>query len=540
AQTSAWRHRLALMMLGVALAVFAVYAGCYANAFLYDDNYLIVGNQFLRHWRDWPLFFMEMLGAGANINYGYYRPLQQLLYMAVYHIEGLSTEAFHFLNIALHAANACLMLALGRKLDFRPIAVFAAALLWAVHPVQTEAVVYMSATADPLYVFFCLSGLLVLLPDFSPRRIGAACLFFVCALLGKESALSFPLLAASLLYYISKDRLKFHTYLRLWPLAAIGGLYILLHGMIGPHEHIRAAIHAPHQLPSFLSGIAPFAVLPFYARFMLWPFHFYMRHEIDQATWAWGVCLLAGVVMAIGAGLQIARKQTPGALPLSWGLAWFFAAYLPVCGIGDIAYEHWMYLPSLGLFLGAAQSMALFLDHRGQRLSRVRARAGIAGILMLAGLLGFVTWQQNKIWRSPESFYGNIIVAGAPAPHAHTDIGLYYASEGKYREALREYDIAAREYAVSSDLTTTPENRAILQTAIAASMLGLPDGKTQKKRQEALRHLRQAEAINPDGYAALDMMAKLYTEMGDKRQAALYRRKVERARMRFGTAAQGN
>src|SRR5271168_667820 len=80
-------------------AVFAAYAGVYHNAFLYDDDNIIVRNVFLRSWRNAPDLFTSMLMTGAGRANLYYRPLQTLLYLIIFQMAGLSTVAFHLLNV---------------------------------------------------------------------------------------------------------------------------------------------------------------------------------------------------------------------------------------------------------------------------------------------------------------------------------------------------------------------------------------------------------------------------------------------------------
>ena len=221
--------------------VFAVYSNIYANLFLYDDENLILHNRFLQDWHYLPTLFVTSLNAGNNIDSAYYRPLQSLLYMFVVQVAGFSLFAFHFLNLALHAVNACLVYRLGLKFKFKPIAVFCAALLWALHPVQTEAVTYMSATADALYTCFCLLGIFVLLPDFTPRRISLALPFMFLALLSKEAAVIFPLLAASCFYFVNERRFELKTYMRFWPLFCLTVIYAVLHHIFLPPRYRRGA-----------------------------------------------------------------------------------------------------------------------------------------------------------------------------------------------------------------------------------------------------------------------------------------------------------
>jgi hypothetical protein len=187
-------------------AVFLAYSNVYHNDFLYDDISLITENKFLTSWNYLGILFATpaLQGYSATFHDPFYRPLQMFLYLCVYQVAGPSTIAFYFLNLTLHSSNACLLYALGIRLGFNRVGVFLAVLLWALHPVHTEAITYMSGTADPLCGVFLLSGILVLVPEYSRWRVLTACALFVLALLSKETAVVFPLLVMGLLFYRSE------------------------------------------------------------------------------------------------------------------------------------------------------------------------------------------------------------------------------------------------------------------------------------------------------------------------------------------------
>ena len=155
-------HHEIVPYLLLAAAVFLAYASVYDNAFLFDDDLIIVMNRFLPNWGSLPHLLTASTTDGARIAGGFYRPMQLLAYFIVYHLfGGLNTIGFHLLNVGLHAANACLMYALGRRLGFNAGACFFATLVWAMHPLHTEAITYMSGTADPLFVFFTMLGVVL-------------------------------------------------------------------------------------------------------------------------------------------------------------------------------------------------------------------------------------------------------------------------------------------------------------------------------------------------------------------------------------------
>ncbi len=90
-------------------AVFLVYANVYDNAFLFDDNLVIELNDYLRSWSTFGRLVMGSTTEGAHIAGGFYRPVQNILYFFTFQIAGLEPPLFHFLNIALHAINGCLV-----------------------------------------------------------------------------------------------------------------------------------------------------------------------------------------------------------------------------------------------------------------------------------------------------------------------------------------------------------------------------------------------------------------------------------------------
>jgi hypothetical protein len=381
-------------------AVFAVYSNIYANAFLYDDESLIVHNRFLQHWHDLPKLFFTSLNAGNNLASAYYRPLQSLLYFFVAQMAGLSLFAFHFLNLVLHALNACLLYRLGLKFTFKPVAVFCAALLWALHPVQTEAVTYMSATADTLYTFFCLLGVSALLPDFTPCRIVWALSFMFLGLLSKEAAVSFPLLAASCFYFVSEKRFEYKAYIRFWPLLGMASAYVLLHHMLLPHSFA-----APQTGTATTDAdYSHIAILSAYLKLLIWPTGLHMGHDLPLCPTLWRADILCGIVLFVAATTQILREQAARSLPLNWGLCWFAAALAPTFFVNAIFYEHWLYLPTAGLFLGVAQSVALWMEQAPPAISKWVKPVLAVFVMMASAALGSLTYNQNKIWREPVAF----------------------------------------------------------------------------------------------------------------------------------------
>lgn len=194
--------------LGFALVFFAtlgVYLPSLANGFVWDDQALVLRDPLIRSWRLGSEGFDHFLfldATGSN----FYRPLQRLTYIFDYQFFFFDPWGYHLSSIVLHAlsAGALFLMARAFMARFSPagIATFwpalATALIWAVHPLHTSAVTYVSGRADPLAALFCFLGLTVALnalrnPLVNWREFMAGLCFLLAAFSKELGIISFGL-----------------------------------------------------------------------------------------------------------------------------------------------------------------------------------------------------------------------------------------------------------------------------------------------------------------------------------------------------------
>ncbi len=538
------RQRAGLPYSTLITAVFAVYANIYQNAFVWDDWNLIVYNDTLRHWSSLPaVLFKTTLGP-------FYRPLQALLYFLIYQTFGLSGAAFHGVNVLLQAANTCLVYRLGCRLGFYPRASFAAALLWGIHSLWVESVAMVAGTADLMTACFFLLGLLALLPDFKPRKFWLSGLFLILALGCKEFAVVFPALAVFTLFLVSRERLKPAAYIKTWPLWLLAIAYIIgwlmcpaLNNHFGDNLY-QDPVYVEFYKHSIINRtLTSLATLPVYLGLMLTPANFRLAWDFPIVTTVWDWQVIAGLVIVAVSLLQIIRGRGKRGLPLTWGLLWFAASFSPYTGIptpidGRIS-EHWIYVPAIGLFLGAAQTAAVWMEGLPSKKYARKAPGFAAGLVVAAALaLGIKTHTQNKILHDPGSLFETVITYN-PAVFPRYELGVYYFQQKEYAKAAEQWR------AVEADNYTAFLNKdavLFMHSSLAFIYLNaLSDKKDNVSVQDVIRALPSAthipEAIeelnmvrnlNPKAAYVSSFLSVIYYYQGDKNKGDYYKDMAEK------------
>jgi tetratricopeptide (TPR) repeat protein len=410
--------------------------------------------------------------------------------------------------------------------------------------VHTEAITFMSGTADPLCGVFFLSGILVLVPGFSRSRVMVACLLFLMALFSKETAVVFPLLAMGLLFYQSESRWSPRTYLKTWPFWLMAGFYLVARGTLLNFSGFfgfyndTVALHATivDRCYTFL------ATLPAYLRLLIWPTSLHMRASEEFLTYAslWRPQVLAGLGILAAAITGVVWKPARRATPLAWGLLWAAAVHIPQAGIlvrsDAIFLEHWLYLPTMGLALGSGESLLqLSGSLRAQSLRPI-----LAGLtLLIICLFGVMTFEQNKTWRDPIVFFSRILDFGDDTYKVRDSLGNAYQQTGQYEEAVRQFRI---EVALSDNfaeahynLGTALINAAQVRYDLAGAVTITRINPTSPYLTESIEHFQRALALDPDYYRAYDALAYVYgNHLGDHAKESEYHARAAAIRKKLG------
>ena len=402
----------------VALAAFLPSLG---GAFQFDDYNVIVHYPPVHSW------------AGLAGDLGF-RPLLKASYALSWSL-GLGAAGFLALNVAVHALNAVLVYALGRALCERwavaPGAALAAALVFALHPVQVEAVSYVSGRSSSLMACFYLGALLAYVRG-APAAVSA--LLFAAALATKETAVTLP--AALLLVELCRrERPSWRAIVRRqaahW--ALLGVALVLLAASPRAAALLAFAFEQrslAEQLPTQAGGVAYLA-----GRLLG-----LQGASIDPALpvaagWNAVPAVQAALLAALAALALAQLRPRPW---LAFGVLWFFLQLAPTNSLVprlDVANDRQLYLAGWGLVLALAAQLA------AAKLSR-RAGAVAAGTVLAALTAASVARQLE--------FRGEIALWAAEArrvpwnARAHNNLGYAYRAAGRLDEARGAFETALR------------------------------------------------------------------------------------------------
>ncbi|MBU1888083.1 MAG: tetratricopeptide repeat protein [Candidatus Omnitrophica bacterium] len=420
------RAFIALLLLAVMLS----YANSLHNQFIWDDEDWILKNSTVKDWLRWPSLFTQNSIQGARKGSNFYRPLQAISHGIDYLLWGHKLPGHHAAGIAFHAFAAIALFLLLKTVFSQRIS-FLTAFFFAVHPVQTEAVTYISGRADPMSALFILLTIL-----FFERNIFLSGSFFVLGILSKEFALITPFM---LLFYLLFKGVDIKAGVRrLIPFASISLIYgimrltILNFSSTIPENAPKAFSYIPIyiRLSTFLK------TLPVYFKALIWPFALHMERDIDlsysvfQPQSLFGLLIMCAVFLI---GFKF-RKQCK---ILVFAAAWFFIGIFPnsnIIPINALIYEHWLYLPSVGFFLVIAWGIdSLFKKGRAFKVISVFLAMSISIFYI------WRTYERNKEWRNPIVFYESTIRYKPDSLRLRNNLAMAYIDAGREEDAIREY-----------------------------------------------------------------------------------------------------
>ncbi|HET8542208.1 MAG TPA: hypothetical protein VFL83_20185 [Anaeromyxobacter sp.] len=517
--------RLRLATLAVVLAAAAgAYLPAIDGDFVLDDVYLLesplVRDPFSHGLAEW-------LRSG--------RPLATFTFALNHLAVGLDPRGWHLTNVAVHLAAIVLAwafarLALARAGLSRPEGpALAAAALFALHPLQAEAVAYVSQRAESLASGLYLAGLLLLCARdaaAAPRRRGAllagATAVHALGLATKPIVATLPaawlLVAATLPLPAEAADPAWRRVVRRLPAAApLLALSALaaVSALAGAAGSLHAGLDIP-DLPPASYAATQLRVVPTYLRLLAWPsgqcadWDFPASGGFLEPSVLAGAALLAAV--AAGAVLAAVRARGRAGDPAaalrvaSFGAAFFLLALAPsssVVPLKDPLAEHRVYLAALGPLLAASASAALALRRAAGRRA---AAAGVALSVALVAAATAATARRSAVWATRLALWSDAAAKAPGKARVHLNLGHALADANRPADALAEF---RRARGLEGDGTVAPA--LVLENTVAMLL-------TLARIDEARAEVSEALGRAPRDAGALALLASV--EYASGRDAA--------------------
>lgn len=499
---------------GLVAAALVAYAGSFSVPFVLDDFRWIVENPGLGDWAAvWARLSLDN------------RPLVMLSLGVNYALGGLDVRGYHVFNFAVHAVAGLLLFGIVRRVFGRmnrrwpqPLPsswlAFSVALIWLIHPLQTQSVTYVIQRCESLMGMFFFLCLYAVVRASEARRAWpwhvvavAAC---VLGLGCKEVMVAAPVVAllldrallASSWREVFRRRGLVHALL----FAAAAALLVAMASKMSGYA--SAGFGCVVVTPVEYLRTQP-AVILHYLRLAFWPRPLCLDYAWPVADAPREIYPAAAAVIAMLVASVAAFRYSAGLGFL--GLSFFIvlAPSSSIIPIADLAFEHRMYVP-----LAAVVTLTVLTLHRlGRACLRdpsARRLAGAGGLGAVALLLALLTWERNRDYGDPVRLWSKVLRIAPHNPRAHFSLGQAYRIAGDVDAARRCYERCLR---LDGDF-------ARAHGALGHMLL------SEGSLQAAAEHLRRAVELKPDYLHALVNYGNLLARQNRFGEAVAYFRRA--------------
>jgi tetratricopeptide (TPR) repeat protein len=509
---------VAIVLCGIA------FSNALQGGWVYDDRTQIVENRLVQD----PRYYAKALlsdvwafkGEKREAWSNYWRPAFTLWLIVNHQLFGANPLGWHVTSLVAHMVVTVLVFRVLRELK-TPISI-AALTTWvfAVHPVHSESVAWVSGVTDILLALFLLWAYLLHLRS-PPHAAVTAPLLYALALLSKEAAIVFPVIIFATQWVLARDagagpgRAVRGALGRCLPFVAVAAVFVVVRYLV-LHQMRTTAPNAPGLLSTL--GTLP-AVLVFYVRQAFVPVILGPDNAIRPFTNA--TMSLANFVLPIGVCLgliELARRAWPRDAGYRFGLIWFLLplalaldirSFLP----DQIVNNRYLYISVMGAWLAAGTAI-----HRLTRQSSARVVRGAQGFVYAAAVAVCaamipLTRDYNRAWGDEIALWERGTRSDPRSGHSYAQLGEAYRKAGRLDDAKQALHKALE---IDAELTTPH---------IGLGIIAIDEG----RYSDAERLLKTVLAVHPDYAVALEQLGACYQKQGRLDDAiAVFQRGAER------------
>lgn len=568
---------------------FLLYANTLGHDFVLDDRMVVTENKWVQQGLSGiPQIlttesfsgYLAEKNAENTLPGGRFRPLSLAFFALLFQFFGNSSTVFHLFSVLLFAANGLMLyLFLLKALKPTPeahgrmFAVWAASLLFVVHPVHTEVVANVKSCDEQLALLAGIGTLYALLRAFDGRSLkwaAATALLFLAACLGKENAVPL-LLVAPLVLWFFRDVSPGKSLAAAWPMALSFAAYTLLRGVALDWHFSGQTVNDPLNDPFLkaLNGVwAPFSTeekaatilytLFEYLRLLVWPWpltHDYFPFTIEPQSFV-RPGVIAGIILyllMLGFAVAGLRRKNTAAFGILFYVLTLGIVVNIIAPVGVFMAERFLFMPSVGFCLSIGVGLAGLADRFGQKFGQTAILVALAALVLAA-----TTFNRNKAWANEERLYKTDMEVSANSAKLRNGLGtvllvkalatsdnaarqtLLEEAEAQLHKAielhptyfdallahgacvfyLQKFDQSVASYRGAVRLNPT-DAKAKLGLAYALRYGGDYYAADNRNPEKALSYLSEAWQINPDTAIATHIAGQYYA-LGEMRESAIW------------------
>lgn len=440
----------------ILLASLAVYSQTFFFGFVFDDHLFITQNQAIRSWHDLFNFFAH--------DFPFNRLLTIASFTLNYQLYGLNPAGYHIFNFMIHLSAVSSVWWLFRilivhshhtsstKIERLSWLAFFGALIFAVHPVQTQAVTYITQRFSSLSALFYILTICSYIRARQSVLKKSRAIYSILALisailsiLSKEESITLPIMIAAVEVFLFSDRPGLITR-KIWIRIFLGTLAFLIIFFSLFKTNLLAGIYLvripseSHDGDILTLGtylLTQAKVLNTFLKLLIWPFPQTLDHDYPMArslfdlTALWGLAVLSALI------ISAKRLKDPSPL-LSFGIMWviitFSANLVPRA---HVIWEHRLYLISTGAFL-------CFIMALDKLIRSSKILFSLLTILTIA--FGIVSFKRNHVWRNDITLWSDAVSKAPQKSRTLINAGDAYAKHGQTSRALPLLEKAKKLY----------------------------------------------------------------------------------------------
>lgn len=532
-----------------------IYSNTIQAPFVFDDGIRIVENQDIRDLAGsfWPPFGWRYIGV--------------LSFALNYHFSGLDVTGYHIVNIAIHILNTALvywLVSLTLQLPLlnwrrgRFMFPLAAALMFLIHPVQTQAVTYIIQRFTSMTVLFYLMAVILYIKARTwnlrrEYRLSCYSLSLICAamaMMTKEISFTLPLIITlyEFTFFMSTPfrslrgrilyLLPFYATMLIVPISLIdmGGSF----GEIIRDLSKATAETSVMPITRLDYLLTQFRVIVTYLRLLFLPinqnldYDYPISHSLFEIpTIVSFLFLFSFFIFAVYLLKRSLKTDNAYGKLASFGILWFFitisveSSFIP---LSDVIFEHRLYLPSVGIIVSFHAALFYFLEKTGG--GRRWEKLFIFYLIIMAPTFSAAAYLRNAVWKDKMTLWADVVKKSPDKARPHNNLGNAYAGLDLIDRAEEEYKTAIR---LAPDFADAHKNmgdiysvkgefeKAIMEYSIALRFKpDLPDVYLQlgniyleqKEWDRAIDEFRTAIILRPNNPVAYYNTGLAYARMG--------------------------